>query len=258
MHKMKYIIFILFLFLPLASFAQIDISIPGFEGSLNESAGGEDINLNSLKLAWVAKTYTPYEYKGRALPTQGSKVTVDAILDISGGNLGDLKYSWFLDGIFQESKSGYDRNSFQFGIRRTDGSSHTVLVKIFNESRSFMVERTIEIPIVQPETIICFSNNGSYSSDRKNETADVFSNKKSAFIAKPYFFDIEKLSDLTFEWNFANQPSVISSAYSANVLDLVIGGKEDQKILESNLSLKVTNKLNSRQSDYQSALIKIH
>src|SRR4030043_1062935 len=258
MHKIKYIIFILFLFLPLASSAQIDISVPGFEDSLNEFADGENINLNSLKLAWAAETYTPYEYKGRTLPTQGSKVTVDAILDISGGSLNDLKYSWFLDDIFQESKSGYDRNSFQFGIRRTNGSSHTVMVKIFNESRSFMVERTIEIPIVQPEAIICFSNNGSYSSDRKNENADVFRNKKSAFIAKPYFFDIEKLSDLTFEWKFANQSPVISSAYSANVLDLVIEGKEDQKILENNLSLKVTNKLNSRQSDYQSTLVKIH
>ncbi|OGZ34834.1 MAG: hypothetical protein A2V60_00800 [Candidatus Portnoybacteria bacterium RIFCSPHIGHO2_01_FULL_39_19] len=255
MHKIKYIIFIFFLLLPLASFAQVDFNI---DSLINEPSDEADINLNSLKLAWVAETYAPYEYKGRTLPTQGSKVTVDAILDISGGSLNDLKYSWFLDDIFQESKSGYDRNSFQFGIRRTNGSSHTVMVKIFNESRSFMVERTIEIPIVQPEAIICFSNNGSYSSDRKNETADVFSNKKSAFIAKPYFFDIEKLSDLTFEWKFANQSPVISSAYSANVLDLVIEGKEDQKILENNLSLKVTNKLNSRQSDYQSTLVKIH
>jgi len=257
--KLNLILFILLL-MPLTAYAQFDFNIGDFNFGdlLNEATDDSNINLNSLKLSWTAETYTPYEYKGRALPTQGSNVIIDAILDISGENPSNLKYSWFLDDIFQENKSGYGRNSFQFGVRRAGGSSHKVLIKIFNDSRSFMVEKSIDIPIVGPEIALYFSNGGSYSSDRVIDSVDVYSDKKSIFIIRPYFFDINKLTDLSFEWRLANQQPIISSAYSANALDLFIGGKTSKEILKENLLVKVTNKLDSRQTQFQSVLVKIH
>ncbi len=267
MNKIKISLILIFvLFFPLAVFAQVDfnfnlpdLNIPGINvDDLLTGSAEENINLNSFKFSWSAETYTPYEYKGRALPVQGAAVIIEAILDISGGNPTNLKYSWFVDDVFQENKSGYAKTSFEFRIRRSSGATHKILVKIFNESRSFSIEESIEIPIAEPEIVLCFSNGGSYFSDRMTRTADVFSDKKAYFIVRPYFFDINKLTDLNFEWRFANQDPILSSAYSANVLDLLIGGKTNKDVSETNLSVSATNKSDSRQSRSQSALVKIH
>jgi len=251
--KLSIILTILSL-IPLTSFAQLNFNIDELLQETNEP----EINLNSLKLVWSAETYAPYRYKGRPLPTQGSNVVVDAIIDISGDNPNNLKYSWFLDDVFQENKSGYAKTSFEYRVRRSNGETHTVLLKVFNESHSFAVEKSIEIPITSPEIVLCFSNGSSFSSDRKIKTVDVSADKKSFFIVRPYFFNITKLTDLNFEWTFANQEPIDSSAYSANILDLLISGKTDEGILQKSLSVTVTNKSDSRQSRSQSALVNIH
>lgn len=230
-----------------------------FDNFLDQSdISDTEINLNSLKLIWSADTYTPFEYKGRALPTQGSKVTAEAMLNISGGNPESLKYSWFLDDVFQENKSGYGRMSFEFTIRRISGRSHLVSVQIFNESRSFFVERQITIPIVEPEVIIYPLNGNSSFSDEGNKASPIIAGRKSSFLAKPYFFSIKKLTDLTFEWRFAGHESTISSAYGANVLELNINEKKDNQILEQSLGIEIENKTNSFQKALQTIKVQIY
>lgn len=241
--------------LPLAGLAQFEFLESMF---YQDNALDTEINLNSLKLAWSADTYIPFKYQGRTLPTRGSKVTVEALLDVSGSAPENLKYSWFLDDVFQENKSGYGRMSFEFTIRRISGRSHIVSVQIFNESRSFFTEREITIPIVEPEVVIYSSNGNSNFSDEGNKTSLIIAGKKSSFVAKPYFFSIKKLTDLSFEWRFAGHESTISSAYGANVLELNINEKEDDKILERTLDIDIKNKTNSFQKALQTIKVQIY
>lgn len=251
------------LMVPAVVFGQVDMStlqnllLPSADSS--STTTGEDINLESLYLFWSANTYTPINYEGRTLPIKGSTVSVYVDIKISGGNYQNLKYSWFLDGVFQEAKSGYARSAFSFGVRREKGASHLVLVKIFNEDRSFYIERSIEIPIAEPELLIYSSKGNSHFSNQASEVSIVLSNKEFSFVAKPYFFNIKKLTDLTFEWNLPGKDPIISSAYNASVLNLTVSNNSTtDESQENSLWVSAKNIKNPEQQVSQFLKLKIY
>lgn len=252
---------LLLLIIPLLLWAQLDnfwipddILIENTEGSIEP-----EINLQTLDLYWSADTYVPFGYQGRPLPAKESWVDVNADLKISGGDPKNLKYSWFLDGIFQEAKSGYGRDSLKFGVRRTSGASHAVLLKIFNESRSFYVEKSITIPIVNPEIVVYHKNNAlpnlSYLSSEKS--FDIISDKEATFLALPYFFSIKSLKDLEFKW-ILGEKTAKESSLTANVFGLRITNKQVANPLEENLKVIVINKLRDGQKATKNIILNIY
>jgi hypothetical protein len=236
------ITFLIFLGLtiPLSLWGQIDILDSIFE---NPESIETEINLKTLELYWSADTYAPFGYQGRTLPTQGSLITINADLKVAGGDPKSLTYSWFLDGIFQETKSGYGKDSFKFGIRRNASASHAVLLKVFNETRSFYVEKSINIPIADPEIVIYYKNNSKvnlpYLASAKN--FEIASDKEISFLALPYFFNVKNIKDLEFEWTIGKK-SVKESSLVANIFGLKIVNKETGGLLEENLKVIATNK----------------
>jgi len=213
-----------------------------------ESLNEEVITLKSLELYWSANTYVPFGYQGRALPTRESLVTVEADLKLLEGNPANLKYSWFLDDIFQGTKSGYGQDSFQFYIRKLPRASHTVLVKVFNESRSFYVEKSITIPITSPDIVVYKKNvskvNLPYITSA--ESFDIISDKEFSFLALPYFFNINSLKDLEFKWVLGDK-SVKESSLTANVFGLKIINKQIGGGLKEILKVVATNKWQGNQ-----------
>lgn len=253
----KTFLIIIFLLIPLTLWAQLD-DLWMMNDMFNEDVEAE-ITFKTLELYWSTDSYVPFGYQGRALPTKGSSVTVEADLKISGGNPKNLKYSWFLDDIFQEAKSGYGKDDFEFAIRRVEGASHNVLIKIFNESRSFYVEKSIDIPIADPELVIYHKNNSKvnlpYVSSAKS--FEIISDMESAFLALPYFFNIKSLKDLEFEWKLGTK-SVKESSLKANIFGLKIINKEVGEILEETLKVTATNKLDSAQRILKNIKINIY
>ncbi|MBA4320753.1 MAG: hypothetical protein C0412_20370, partial [Flavobacterium sp.] len=169
------------------------------------------VSIRNIGLIWWPDTYTPYEYKGRTLPSLGSKIAVEAIVDIAAGDADTLKYSWFLDNTFQRSKSGYGKNEFYFYVQQRPDNYHIVKVQIFNENRSVFEEKFIEIPVVEPELVVYPSNGNAHFSERTDKVSFVLADKEFSFIAKPYFFSIKRMTDLEFEWRFPGQEPIISS-----------------------------------------------
>jgi hypothetical protein len=212
---------------------------------LNEIISGEQstspsIIVKKFDLSWSTDTYTPIDYIGRALPVQGSKIFVDASVSIANGDAKSLKYSWFLEDIFQKNKSGYGKNSFYFYAKSISGRFHTIRVQIFNEDRTIFQEKTIEIPVTNPEVVLNRAN----------------SNKLS-IIAKPYFFSIDKPTDLVFEWTLSGQKPIVSSNYNASVLDINVLNKNSNKSIEQNLWVNVKNLKEAEQNAYNSIKINI-
>jgi len=217
-------IIILFLF-PLITYAQLELDFYDlFFESIEQTS---NLSIDSYELIWSTDTYTPYNYQGRALPSQGSKVFVQAITNISQGSASDFKYSWFLDDVFQNSKSGYGKENFDFYTTRRSGTYHTIKLQIFNENRTIFEEKSIEIPLAEPEITIISS-------------LDL--NKNYTFNVRPYFFSIEKLTDLIFEWNIPGQEPIISSEYNASILNLNIQNKETSEIIQKDFLINVKNK----------------
>lgn len=199
----------------------------------------------SIKLYWAAHTYAPFDYQGRKLPTYGSKVTVNVQLEILGENPKNLNYSWFLDEVFQGSKSGYGKDSFEFWVTRFSGSSHTVLAKAFNESRSLLVEKSVTIPITSPDLVI-YSKESSQNRINlpytiSNKDFEVFSDKETTFLALPYFFNIKTLRDLKFNWTFADKTyehfSLLANIFGVKITNKKVGGflEETLKVIATNM-----------------------
>jgi len=199
-----------------------------------------DANIKNFDLNWSTDTYTSFGYEGRALPVRGGLVFVDAEVSIFSGDAKNLKYSWFLEDIFQKNKSGYGKTSFYFYARQTPGTYHTVRVQVFNEDRTIFQEKTIKIPIVKPEIILSLANTN-----------------KLSIIAKPYFFSINKLTDLVFEWTLEGQNPIKSSDYDANILDINILNKHNNQFVEQELRIGVENSNEKEQKAYDSIKINL-
>lgn len=254
--KTKLTLIIIALLIPFIAWAQFDFNLDDF--LFDDFDINSDITINEFDLIWSTDTYIPYEYQGRALPSPGSKVIVGAIVSVSNGEAGSLKYSWFLEDIFQRNKSGYGMDSFYFYVNQSPGAYQTVRLQIFNEERSVFKEKSIKIPVVEPELVIYPSNGTAYFSDRTSKISLVLVGKEFSFIARPYFFSIKKTTDLTFKWHLAGQEPIISSNYDANILGLTISKKEDKEVVESDLWVSVSNKKESRQKASQILRIKIY
>jgi len=223
----------------------------------NPAAADQLINLKSLELIWYTDSYVPYDYPGRALASEDGFITVETILETEGGNPANLQYSWFVDNRFEEEKSGYGKKNFSFGVRRGAQSSHIILVKIFDDAGSFYAEKSVTIPLVAPEIVIyTYGGNAHFSAHSKNYST-VLSDKKISFIARPFFFGIKKLTDLSFEWRIAQNKITANSANNA-ILDLTLKGKEDKKEFEENLNLLISNKAFTEQKALKNVLLKIY
>lgn len=251
--KISLIIVLILSLLPLVGFAQFDFDINDLFDTYDPNPDSSNVVTN-FYLIWSANTYVPYEYQGRALPSQGSEVMIEAAVSLSSGNADNLNYNWFVDGIFQENKSGYGKNVFSFSVLQRPGAYHIVKGQISNEDKSLFEERSTKIPVVEPELVVC-----SGFSDQANKTSLVLAGKNSSFIAKPYFFGIKKLTDLEFEWHFTGQEPIISSEYDASVLNLSITGKETtEEVSENSLWVSVKNKTEPSQSAYQTIRVQIY
>ncbi len=216
------------------------------------------VNIDDVNLVWSTDTYTPYNYEGRNLPSRGSEIKVEALVKILSGNAYNLKYSWFLEGIFQRSKSGYGKNTFSFSAVQRADSFHTVRLQVFNDDRSIFQEQSIQIPVVSPELIIYPSNGNSHFSNQASTISTVLSNKEFSFVAKPYFFSIKGLSDLTFEWNFPGKEPIVSSDYNASVLRLTVSSNKLDESIENSLRVSVKNTKDPRQEASQTIKLNIY
>jgi hypothetical protein len=220
--------------------------------------GASDVRINKFELIWSVDTYTPYNYQGRNLPIVGSKITVNPIISASGGNVKSLKYSWFLEDVFQQNKSGYGKDSFYFYAQQRPGTYHTVKLQVFNDDRTVFEERSIQIPITEPEVVFYSSNGNSHFSNQASIIYTVLAGKTFSFVARPYFFSIKKLTDLIFEWTFSGGEPIISSDYDASIFNLTISNKNSGQTTESNLWVNVKNTLDETQKAFKSMKINIY
>lgn len=263
--KISAIFIALFLcfFLPTVSFGQIDeLFLLGDEPMTNpvkNETSSQEINLKELNLYWSAETYTPFGYQGRTLPIKNSWVDVSSVLKVTGAAVKDLKYSWFLDGVFQGYKSGYGQTDFRFGIRRENGQTHTVRLQVFNENRSFLTERTITIPVSRTDIVIYQAVNDKVNlrNDLSAKNSSIFATQENSFSALPYFFTIKTVNNLKFTWDFANR-TIDELSDATNMLNIKITNKPVGDVIEQALKVFGRNRNESGQTATEAIKINIH
>ncbi len=92
---------------------RVSISSGGFIYEKSTTVNGAGVSL-----IWEARSYVPPLFYGKALPTRGSFIVLQAIPHFKSGGVSvspqNLVFTWKQDGAVIQNRSGYGKDSFNF------------------------------------------------------------------------------------------------------------------------------------------------
>lgn len=178
-----------------------------------------------LLVSWKSLSYAPSDYQGKILPAKDSAIILSFDLIDSGriANISKNEVRWKIGTNVIDSGLGLKNNVFQ--ISKLSSENLTVSITVLNYN-SRNIQKTITIPIADPEVIIKQIENNSFS-------------------AKPYFFNVDNINELGFEWSvngekpqgYPKDPSILTIENINISSEIPIG-------LELNLKVSVAKILN--------------
>mgnify|MGYP001562150461 CR=1 FL=1 len=159
-------------------------------------------------ITWRSQSYAPSWYQGKVLATRGSWADVSFDL-INNGKIVDLsknKVRWYVnDDLKRNEDDGLGIKNFYFGVdnySRDDINIRIVVVDYLDEQ----IARIITIPLINSEVVI----DAPYSGRRLSSGTNMFK-------AYPYFFNIDDLSKLSFDWTVNGRPAEGASGSADNL-----------------------------------------
>jgi len=183
---------------------------------------------SEVTLTWTTDTYVPLEYQGKAMPSRGSNIEVTAILDSSQSNPENLTYNWFINEQIKKENSGQGKQTFNFNIGESITKEYRVKVEVTNNGE--LIASSIQLPLRAQEPEIVIETNQGYL---------IPGNQEVKFTARPYFFNINDLNDLDYQWSLNNILASQGSNSASNILNIKIG--EIDQVIKQTLSVLVKN-----------------
>lgn len=186
-------------------------------------------------LTWHANNFYPADFEGKALPINGTTVSV-TVGFVKGQKIQDpsgMPITWYLDGGVLNQGIGLNQTSFI--ITKTSGGRHLLRADVETSNGTFSA--AVSIPVVSPETVIINreGNDGVPASTGVN------------LEAMPYFFNVTSFDDLIFTW-LVN--GVIQSEGSDNKLSISSSGQGPALV-----TARTTNAKNRLESDEKNVTI---
>lgn len=190
----------------------------------------------NFDLIWEAKTYTPSFYEGKPLATQGSEIDINVISLNNELQKKTYIYNWYIateyQGYrFQKEKSGLGKQNFSFKTKIRAGNKDIINLEIIDSDNENMVyTASLEIPISNPEIKIYKNDDAKNNLYTKQNKITVSLNYNEEIIyyfkALPFFFLVEKQSQLDYAWEM-DQKFIQNSQF----LEINIQNNQKQKIL---------------------------
>lgn len=156
----------------------------------------------SVPLYWWADTTAPYWYKGKALPSLNSRISVIALASLKNPN--QFSYQWkFNDGIIPTA-SGFGKSTFSFNA--SFAIEEEIGVTIKDIAGSFLKTKTIGIGPVSPSVDIYEIRPlrgvvyEKHLTDFNAPSGDSYN-----FLAVPFFFPKEQEKNLKYVWQLNTQ-----------------------------------------------------
>lgn len=191
-------------------------------------------------LSWSASSFIPSEYKGRALPTQGSRVKVVASPLNSSVNPEKMFYLWLLDNEEQGWANGQGKNYFTFTVKKPSNARYQIEAKILDENENLIERLFLTVKIQNPEILI-LNEEKLYLP----KTVSAALNQELKLIGAPLFFNIKNFEELNFSWKENNR--IFSSSLQTNPQEVSIeipNEKISKKIVKT-ISAEVSKKTDS-------------
>ena len=188
-----------------------------------------------MDLLWESDSYVPPFYRGRALPSEGASVRLQAIprfRDASGALVApsDIIFTWKKNDSVVQSASGLGKSSaildgpvlfgtdvFSVDAKTTDGT--------FTASASAQISSTEPL-------LLLYEDHPLYGMmyHRAISGQTSISEVEAAFAATPYFAPLQNLGGLKYAWQ-VNGQSVAGSATHPNELTINATGSSGQALL---------------------------
>lgn len=179
------------------------------QGELSTSA---TLTPTSIDLVWESDSYTPAFYLGRALPSAGSRVRVEAIphfLKSDGSEVpaNSLLYTWRVNGTVVGTQSGTG-HSFALMSVSPFAREESIEVEIASPDGHYSGTASVSIPVVQPLLELYEDHPllGILFTKALGTSASI-PEPEMAFAAVPYFTPIFAPNDpsLSYSWAVNDQ-----------------------------------------------------
>ena len=159
------------------------------------------IHAQEIDLLWQGDTYTSPFYKGRALWSNQSAITLAAIPH-GLGNPASLIYKWTRNGTVLGNISGVGKNALSFSdsiISRPQ----TFKVDILSNNEEVLATASISVVPISP-TLAVYENNSLYGFmfHREINGAHKLQDQEVTYTVFPFFFSVSSRTDnsINYEW----------------------------------------------------------
>ena len=165
-----------------------------------------------LDLIIEPQTYTPAFYKGRALPTKGSIININALLQDKNGPVvsSNFSYSWTLNN---KSVYGGARPGGNWAqIEVPHGQSSIVTISVHDKSGTTVARKVIAIPTAKLD--VQFYEKSSLLGLRQSAILSdlIITGNGVSIKAVPYYLDLRSVSNNLFtQWSINNAPLITDS-----------------------------------------------
>lgn len=161
-----------------------------------------------LALTWFAETYIPKWYKGRALPTPNSTVSVVALpfVIIDGKRIAgeDLIYRWSADDE-RNVVSGVGKHTLRIRTSKLTNASHNITVVVEDTEKRIRKEGFLVLPLTTPRIgFYHLSPLGGVEPRRALFSPLAVGRTIIDIIAEPFFFPVISRNDLSYRWNVSD------------------------------------------------------
>jgi len=148
-------------------------------------------------ISWKAQNYVPDWYAGKILPTAGTQIEVNFEL-IDNGKLADLsnaKVRWYInDKLVKNENNGLGIKKINLITPNYFGQTVQVRIAIVNFLGGGLIDKMIDIPVVQPEAVI----NAPYAGNEIKTGGSIFE-------IFPFFFNTDNRENFSVQWSVLGQ-----------------------------------------------------
>ncbi len=156
-------------------------------------------------LTWSASNFYPSTYRGRALPTPGTPVTVSVAL-LQNGKFTDLSNTsvvWYKNEEKFDGGTGLTQITFQ----PSSGEVGNNFIRAELSVGTSTIDQSILVPVTNPSVAIEIP----YPNSLVDASSDI------TLRATPFFFNITSLQDLLFYWQVGDIKKDMGSDNSISV-----------------------------------------
>jgi hypothetical protein len=186
----------------------INVSVSAEDGEGSKASVSSQIRVSDVTVVWEGRTYTPPFYKGRALPSPESEitlVTIPKVADSSGRfySIDELSYVWTTNHRSVPELSGKGKHSVI--LRNSEPFQDLfVNVQVKDPSGEIRVVKNIVIPEANPMLVLY--EDDSYVGmryDRSVERELSIYNREATLVAEPYYMSVTTRTDpiLEYAWS---------------------------------------------------------